>query len=46
MVKESAYNARNAGDEGLIPGSGKSPWRKAWQATPIILPGESRDRGA
>ena len=25
----------------LIPGSGRSPWRRAWQATPIFLPGES-----
>ena len=41
MVKESACSARNTGDEGLIPASGKIPWRKAWQATPVILPGES-----
>ena len=25
MVKESACNARTAGDRGLIPGSGRSP---------------------
>ena len=25
MVKESAYNARTAGDRGLIPESGRSP---------------------
>ena len=31
----------NAGDEGLIPGSGRSPWRRAWQPTPVFLPGES-----
>ena len=36
--KESACNA---GDPGLIPGSGKSPWRRAWQPTPVFLPGES-----
>jgi len=43
----------NAGDLGLIPGSGRSPeerigytpvffpWRRAWQPTPVFLPGES-----
>ena len=24
----------------------KIPWRRAWQPTPVFLPGESRDRGA
>ena len=32
----------NAGDLGLIPGLGRFPWRKAWQPTPIFLPGESQ----
>ena len=43
--KESAYNA---GDLGLILGLGRSPgkipgnpWRRAWQPTPVFLPGES-----
>ena len=31
----------NAGDLGLIPGSGRSPWRREWQAAPVFLPGES-----
>ena len=35
--KESAYNA---GDLGLVPGLGRFPWRKAWQPTPVFLPGE------
>ena len=35
--KESTYNA---GDPGLIPGSGRSP-REGWQPTPVFLPGES-----
>ena len=26
---------------GLIPGLGRFPWRRAWQATPVFLPGES-----
>ena len=34
--KESACNA---GDQGLIPGSGRSHGRK-WQPTPVLLPGE------
>ena len=34
---ESAWNA---GDQGLIPGSGRFPWRRKWQAIPVFLPGE------
>ena len=41
--KESAYNA---GDLGLIPGSGRCPWRRAWQPTPVFLPGESHGQTA
>ena len=33
--------ACNAGDLGLIPGSGRSPWRRKWQSTPVLLPGKS-----
>ena len=36
--KESACNS---GKSGLIPGSGKIPWRRNWQATPVFLPRES-----
>ena len=32
--KESACSAR---DLGLIPGSGKIPWRKKWQPPPVYL---------
>ena len=35
--KESACNP---GDPGSIPGSGKSPWKKEWQSTPVFLSGE------
>ena len=35
--KESACNA---GDMGSIPGSGKIPWRKKWQLTPVFLTGK------
>ena len=34
-------SACNAGDLGLIPGSGRFPWRRKWQPTPVFLPGES-----
>ena len=29
------------GDQGLIPGSERFPWRSEWQPTPAFLPGES-----
>ena len=32
--KESAWNA---GDPGLIPGSGRSPWRRDRVPTPVFL---------
>ena len=35
--KESACGA---GDAGSSPGW-KIPWRRAWQPTPVLLPGES-----
>ena len=31
---------RNAGDEGLIPWSGRFTWRRKWQPTPLFLPGK------
>ena len=31
---------------GFDPWVGKTPWRRAWQPTPVFLPGESMDRGA
>ena len=38
----------NAGDMRLrfVPWVRKIPWRKAWQPTPVFLPGKSHDRGA
>ena len=35
--KEYAYNA---GDTGSVLGSGRIPWRRAWQPTPVFLPGD------
>ena len=37
-VKESTCNA---GDCGSIPGLGRFLWSRAWQPTPVFLPGES-----
>ena len=37
---DSGEPACNAGDPSLIPGSGRFPWRSAWQPTPF-MPGES-----
>ena len=39
-------SACNAGDLGLIPGSGRSPWSRKWQPTPYSWVEKSMDRGA
>ena len=39
---EVKASASNAGDLGLIPGSGGSPGE--WDTTPVFLPGESHGR--
>ena len=42
--KESACNSGEAGDKGQEvqdPWVKKFPWRRAWQPTPVFLPGES-----
>ena len=36
-AKESTCNA---GDLGLIPESGRFPWRREWLSTPVFWPGE------
>ena len=33
-------SARNTGDLGSIPGSGRFPWRREWQPTLVFLPGK------
>ena len=38
VVKNSPANA---GDAGSVSESGKIPWRRKWQTTPVFLPGES-----
>ena len=46
VVKNLPVKAGDIGDEGLIPGLGRFPWRKKWQTTPVFLPGNSMVRGA
>ena len=41
MVKNPPTNARDAGDTGLIPGSGRSPGGGSGQRTLVILPGKA-----
>ena len=41
-VRNLPVSAGDTGGTGLIPGSGRPPWRRAWQPTPVFLPGESR----
>ena len=41
VVKDLTATAGDVRDLGLVPGSGKIPWRRAWQSTPAFLPGES-----
>ena len=40
--KESPCNAGDTGDGGSFPGLGRFSWRRAWQPTPVFLPGGSR----
>ena len=37
---EGMASACNAGEQGLIPGLGRSPGEGEWQPTPVFLPGE------
>ena len=41
VIKNPPAYAGDAGDLGLIPGSGR-PLRRKWQPTPVLLTGESR----
>ena len=43
-VKSTPVKAGDIRDVGLIPGSGKNLWRKAWQPNPGFLPGESYEQ--
>ena len=41
VIKNPPANAGIIRDAGSIPRFGMMPWRKAWQPTPVFLPGES-----
>ena len=41
VVKNARANAGDIIDTGLDPWVGNIPWRRAWQPTPIFLPGKS-----
>ena len=41
MVKTLPANVGDISDAGLIPWVRKIPWRRAWQLTPVFLPGDS-----
>jgi len=41
VVKNLPANAGDIRDVGSVPGSGRYPWRRAWQSTPVFLLGES-----
>ena len=40
--KESACQCRSHRRHGFDPWVGKIPWRRAWQPTPVFLPGKSQ----
>ena len=44
--KESTYQWRRYKRHGFDPWVGKMPWRRKWQPTPVVLPGNPIDRGA
>ena len=41
VVKNLPGIAGDKRDTGSVPGLGRSPWRRTWQPTPVVLPGES-----
>ena len=41
VVKNLSADAGDATDAGLVLGSGRLPWRRKWQPTPVFLPGKS-----
>ena len=40
VVKNLPANVGDLRDMGLIPGSERFLWRRAWQCTPVFFPGE------
>ena len=41
VVKYLPANAGDTRDVGLMPESGRFPWKRAWQPIPVFLPGKS-----
>ena len=41
MVKKSACQCRRYRRHGFYPWTGKIPWNRKWQPTPVFLPGKS-----
>ena len=39
-ASDSQESACNGGDPGSLPGSGRFPWRREWQPSPVLLPDE------
>ena len=39
--KSLLANPGDIRDSGSIPGTGRFPWKRAWQPTPVFLPGKS-----
>ena len=44
VVKNLPVNAGDIRNSGSIRRSGRSPGRRAWQPTPVFLPGESLEQ--
>ena len=40
VVKYPLANAGDTVDADLIPGSGRFPWGRKWQPTPVFVPGK------
>ena len=41
VIKNLPATTGDTRDAGSIPGSGRFPWRRAWQSMPVFLPRES-----
>jgi len=44
LVAQTLKNPPTMLDTGFDPWVGKIPWRKAWQPTPVFLPGEFHEQ--
>ena len=44
VIKNPPASAGDVKRRGFNPWVGKIPWRRAWQPTPVFLPGESHEQ--